>query len=346
MTWQEQIKGNPLAWLLDPGSPGVRYLALRDLAGEPPGSAELAQARRAAHRSGPIAAILAEMDPSGFWVEPGPGYNPKYKSTQWCVILLAQLGARIEDDPRIAKACAYTLDHALASGGQFGTSGAPSGTADCMQGNLCRALTELGSTDPRLETAFEWMARSVTGEGIAPQEDRNAALRYYAAKCGPNFACGANNRLPCAWGAVKVVGALASRPADRRTPLVGRALQQGVDFLFSADPAAAAYPAGFSAKPSQSWFKFGFPVFYVTDVLQTTEVLARLGYGNDPRLARALTFVLEKQDEQGRWKLEYDYTGKTWTEFGEKHQPSKWVTLRALRALKDADGVMLSAERR
>jgi hypothetical protein len=44
----------------------------------------------------------------------------------------------------------------------------------------------------------------------------------------------------------------------------------------------------------------------------------------------------EKQDDQGRWPLEYDYTGKTWVNFGVKKQPNKWVTLRALRVLKSS----------
>ena len=78
---------------------------------------------------------------------------------------------------------------------------------------------ELGYADPRLEPAYEWMARSVTGEGVAPQEDKTAPLRYYAYKCGPRFACGANYGLPCAWGAAKVMLAfsqLACRERGRR----------------------------------------------------------------------------------------------------------------------------------
>ncbi len=31
MTWQNQLKGDSLSWLLESDSPGVRYLALRDL---------------------------------------------------------------------------------------------------------------------------------------------------------------------------------------------------------------------------------------------------------------------------------------------------------------------------
>jgi hypothetical protein len=337
MAWQTQLRDDPLPWLLEPEEPGPRYLALRDLVDLPADDPRLNAARKAAHRQGPIAALLAEMDRAGYWVKPGPGYNPKYTATVWAVSLLAQLGARVEEDRRLATACDYLLDQALTPGGHFTTSGAPSGTVDCLQGNLCWALLELGCADPRLDGAFEWMARSVTGEGVAPASDRQATVRYYAGKSGPTFACGANNKLPCAWGGIKVMLALGQWPAQRRTPAMQRAIAHGVAFLFSTDPATADYPAGYSPKPSQNWWKFGFPVFYVTDLLQNVEALTQLGYGHDPRLTRALAVIRDKQDARGRWPLEYDYAGKTWADFGPKKQPNKWVTIRALRVLKAAD---------
>ena len=72
----------------------------------------------------------------------------------------------------------------------------------------------------------------------------------------------------------------------------------------------------------------------MTDLLQIVEALVGLGYGDDPRLENALTLIREKQDTDGRWPLEYSYTGKTWVDFGPKKQPNKLVTLRALRVLK------------
>jgi hypothetical protein len=163
---------------------------------------------------------------------------------------------------------------------------------------------------------------------------KTAPLRYYAGKIGPVFRCGANNKLPCAWGAVKVMLALAKLPEEKRTGLINNAINAGVDFLLGQDPAGADYPCGYSRKPSGNWWKFGFPVFYVTDLLQNVEALVGLGYGQDPRLANALGIIREKQDSQGRWLLEYDYAGKTWIDFGVKKQPNKWVTLRALRVLR------------
>jgi hypothetical protein len=198
-------------------------------------------------------------------------------------------------------------------------------------------LLDLGCEYERLEKAFEWMARSVTGEGVAPMTDKKAPLRYYAGKIGPNFQCGSNNKLPCAWGAVKVMLAFGKLPEEKRTPLINRAIDTGIDFLLGKDPAVADYPCGYSEKPSGNWWKFGFPVFYITDLLQNVEVLVKLGLGNDPRLKNALNMIRDKQDSEGRWMLEYDYTGKTWVDFGKKKQPSKWVTLRALSVLKDLE---------
>jgi hypothetical protein len=334
MSWRDQLKGDSLSWVLETQTPEVRFLAMRDLLECPDSDAEYRAVRKAAHQDGPIATILSQMDKRGFWVKPGPGYNPKYRSTVWAITLLAQLGACVEEDPRIAQACKYLLEHALTPNGQFTLTSAPSGTVDCLQGNLSWALVELGYDDPRLELALNWMARSVTGEGIASSEERHATVRYYAGKCGPNFACGANNKLPCAWGATKVMLALGKWPKDRYTPAIKRGIRQGVDFLFSVDPAEAAYPTGYASKPSGNWWKFGFPVFYITDLLQIVETLVALGYGADPRLKNAIAIIREKQDENGRWALEFEYSGKTWVDFGAKKQPNKWVTLRALRVLK------------
>ncbi len=119
MSWQHALRGDSLSWLLEPDVPGVRYLALRDLLDVPEGHPDLVAARKLAHQEGPIARVLEKMKPEGYWVNPGPGYSPKYRSSVWAMILLAQMGASIHEDARILQACGYMLDHALAPGGQF-----------------------------------------------------------------------------------------------------------------------------------------------------------------------------------------------------------------------------------
>jgi hypothetical protein len=335
MSWKNQLRGDSVQWLLESENPGVRYLTLRNVLDLPPDDNKLKTARRSAHKEGAIALILSHMEQEGYWVKAGPGYNPKYRSTVWSLIMLAQLGASVQEDERVARACNYLLDH-MAEGGQFTTttSGAPSGTVDCLQGNLLWSLMELGYDDSRMNQAYDWMARTVTGDGIAPKENRDAPVRYYAYKCGPGFACGVNNGLPCAWGGVKVMLAFSKLPAEKRTPSVRKAIKQGVEFFFNIDPVTAAYPTRDGSKPNRAWWKFGFPVFYVTDLLQLAEALIGLGYDADARLSKTVDLICEKQNEHGQWLMEYDYPGKTWLDFGKKKEPNEWVTLRALRVLK------------
>ena len=337
---------DPLPWLLDPADPGPRNLTLRDVARLPADDPELLAARAAAHAAPPIATILDAMHPDGYWDKPGSGYGPKYRSAVWSLIALAQVGASVAVEPRIGRAAAYLLDHALSPAGQFSCapSGAPSGTIDCLQGNLLAALLDLGIDDPRLEGAFDWMARTVTGEGVAPAGDRSTPRRYYAYKSGPLFRCGVNGNLPCAWGGVKVMLAFGKLPVERRTPLIAEAIHQGAEYLLSIDPATGEYPHPHSDKPSGNWWKFGFPVFYVADILQVVEALLALGYGDDPRLANARALIRSKADAGGRWPLEYHYNGKMadGLAFGRKGQANKWVTIRALKAIRNEEHALHS----
>ena len=51
-------------------------------------------------------------------------------------------------------------------------------------------------------------------------------------------------------------------------------------------------------------------------------------------MKNCLEYIWNKQDEAGRWKLEYDYAGKTWLSYGSKGQPNPRVTIRALLVFK------------
>jgi hypothetical protein len=327
---------NPLDWLLEPGDIGIEYLTRRDLLHL--SEKELLPFKQRAHNEGPIARVLEKMEPEGYWVKPGAGYGPKYHGTVWSMILLSQLGASIEMDQRLSRACSYMLDHTLAVGGQFSWNGTRSCTIDCLQGNLCIALLDIGCQDPRLDTAFEWMAGSQTGQGLAPMGDKSTPERYYQGKCGPNFACTATNRQPCAWGAVKVMLAFSKYPPRKCTPLMKKAIAMGTDFIFGIEPSEANYPTGSDNKPNSTWWKFGFPIFYGTDLLQLAEAMVGLGLGSDPRLSNTLKYIRSQQDEDGCWQLRHHYNGKTWIEVGRAGLPNKWVTLRALKVLASVSG--------
>ncbi len=327
----DRLSADPLPWLLDPAEPAVRHLALVDLLDRPRDDSEVRSALAAAMASAPIASILAAQDPEGWWIARGGGYSPKYTGTVWQLTFLDQLGAD-PADRRIRAACEYVLAHAQAPTGGFAvasgtTAPRPSAVIHCLNGNLLRALIGFGwLADERVARAVDWQIGAITGEGD---------IRWGATVPGPGFRCGANDGQPCAWGATKAVLALARVPTAARTPRLERALEAGVEFLLSRDPAVADYPmGGGNTRPNGSWFRLGFPSGYVTDYLQVLEALCAAGRAGDPRLHGAVERLIGESDGAGRWANRYPYAGKLVADIDRPGEPSRWVTLRACRVLR------------
>jgi len=362
-SWKDKLNGDPVPWLLenDRSQPAIRYYALRDILGRDENDKEVKAAKAAIMASGPVPVILAAQHPEGYW-----GKTPRYTGTMPALVFMAQLGAD-GTDPRIRAGCEILLSRYIASNGRLGGLSlkvTTSGFNHCTAGLMGAALIDFGwLNDQRLQTAMEWLAQNITGEGVADASSRDTNKRYYRSRnSSPPFACSDRNaNLPCAWAAIKAMIALSKIPPKRRTRNMHEAIKQGVDFLLSRDPAVADYPFGRGTRPSSTWFKFYYPLRSEADVLQNLEILAALGQAENPKLTNALDLVISKQNQQGRWLLERTYkeladtqekkvyywyhnslrlyiTYKELSDIQEKKgQPSKWVTLRALRVLKRAE---------
>jgi hypothetical protein len=311
---------DPLPWLLEAGNPSARYLALVGLLGRPAGDPEVLAVQSAIPGWGPAQTILEAQWPEGYWMGPGVGYSPKYKATVWQVVFLAALGA-----PRtgaIDRACAYVLDHSRLPDGRFSAYKTAQGAIACLNGNLLRAMFQLGYEDPRLEESLEALADMVARDRFR--------CRFNAPTPLP---ARMRDGLPCAWGAIKALGAFAQVSEEQRSLAVRAAIESGIALLLSGDLAGGDYPA--ASGPSPLWQQFGFPLGYTSDLLEALEVLGRLGpadRGLDPRLAPAVEIVQRKRDGTGCWALDHT-PGNTWASFGRVGQANKWVTLRALRVL-------------
>ncbi len=211
---------------------------------------------------------------------------------------------------------------------------------------MLTSLLDLGCKDKRLDTAYEWMARRITGEdlphkintdGLAPSDAVSGPFRYVGFITDPLFGCRTNEGLACAWAGVNVMMAFSRLPVERRSDLIKRAIDKGVAFFLNVDTAAAGFPGHRKGTPDPRWWQFGFPAFG-GDMLRIAEAFTRLGFGSDPRLAKTLDVIRGKQDINGCWLYEYPNSlkYKMWVKYGETGQPNKWVTLRALRVLKAA----------
>ncbi len=81
------------------------------------------------------------------------------------------------------------------------------------------------------------------------------------------------------------------------------------------------------------WTRLGFPLMYQTDVLEILGLLAKLGKLDDERAGAARKLVASRADVHGRWALQSTFNGRFVCDIETKGRPSRWVTLKALRAL-------------
>ena len=85
-----------------------------------------------------------------------------------------------------------------------------------------------------------------------------------------------------------------------------------------------------------AWSHFSFPTGYHYDVLRGLEYLRRANVKpDDPRLSEAIDLVASKRDVGGRWARENAHPDELDAEPGTAEgEPSRWITLRALRVLR------------
>ncbi|MDX1469338.1 MAG: hypothetical protein R3258_08345, partial [Acidimicrobiia bacterium] len=85
---------------------------------------------------------------------------------------------------------------------------------------------------------------------------------------------------------------------------------------------------------NERWTQFAFPNWWHYDVLRGLDYMRRADV-RDERLDEALDLVEERRLADGRWARDRIHPGEIHFDIdGPEGEPSKWVTLRALRVLK------------
>jgi hypothetical protein len=88
-----------------------------------------------------------------------------------------------------------------------------------------------------------------------------------------------------------------------------------------------------------AWTHFFFPTWWHYDVLRGLEYLRSAGVPADQRCAEAIELIHERRGEDGRWAMQYSYPGEVHFDIDDgEGQPSRWITLGALRVLEWSSG--------
>jgi hypothetical protein len=194
----------------------------------------------------------------------------------------------------------------------------------CDAPNLIYGLACMGLTDdPRLRKAVEALAGLVRDNGWPC-----AASPEMGTFHGPG-----KRSDPCPYANLVMLKALSAFPDLRESP----AAQAGVETILSLwEARRESHPYLFYM--GTDFCKLKAPLVWY-DIIHVLDVLSRFGSARaDPRLAEMAAGVKSKQDDWGRYTPESVWTAwKDW-EFGQKSQPSRWLTLGIVRTFARISG--------
>jgi hypothetical protein len=311
-----------LAWLLEEDQPVVRAATLVDLLGRSEADPEVRSARSKIPRVGWAHDQLRTQGPKGFWERREPKdlkgwidflYYPKYGSTNWRALVLADFGVGASD-PRIQRLADLVFEYKLRLSSPFNFYYEEA----CIAGNTARLLTRFGyAEDRRVRKLYDWLIEDQRSNG------------------GWNCSQGTPGTLDV-W---EPLAAFAALPTAKRRPAMKAAIAKGAEFylrrrLFREGPRYAP------------WFRLHYPNHYYYDILVGLDVLTQLGFAGDRRLRPALKWLAQKRRPDGTWSIDRSHpdvsgpkagqyrTGVTPLEIEAPGRPSKWITFKALRVLQ------------
>jgi len=348
-SFQDFLNESSIEWLLETENQSIRYFTLRDLLDRRETDNEVKAAKEAIQTSKIVTKILTKQKSGGYWEDQENPYHPKYKSTYWQIMTLGQLGAD-KSNKKVQDACEFILNLQLDEGGfssytrkralaeyewmrtktalkqklqlepeAWAQSLVTEHQYSCLTGNVCAALLRIGYLeDARVRKALNWLVKIQNRDGgwLCP---------YWKAHI--------NDTHGCFYGTICPLEAFSEVPETERSPAIKRAIERGAEFLLMH----CLYKADHHDYKmiNRQWLKFSFPWFYGYHILRGLVVITKLGFINDERLADAVRVLIQKCRPDGTWLLDNAPTGRMQANIETVGKPSKWITLNALKVLKN-----------
>lgn len=298
---------NVIDWLLD-SDPAIRWQVLRDLTDASPEEVERERAR--VTHEGWGARLLALQGEDGQWA--GGAYFPEWTSTTPTLQLLRQFGL----DPATDEARrAVELVRANSKWEHEGEAYFDGEVEPCINGQAVAIGAYFGED---VTGIVDRLLTEQMDDGGWNCEQENGSTRG-------SFETTIN----------VLEGLLEYERAAGGRPEVTDARLRGQEYLLERH-LLRRLSTGEVAR--SRWLYLAFPNGWHYDVLRALDYLRDAGVAPDDRTAEAIGIIESKRGADGRWPLDHAHHDALAVDLGESEsEPSRWITLRALRVLRWAE---------
>jgi hypothetical protein len=309
------IPDSTLNWLLD-SDPSIRWQVMRDLTHEP--AAAVAAERASMHTEGWVAMLLDKQNADGTWgTDEGEPFH-RWDGTLHTLLLLQDMGID-PFHPRVRKAIDL-MNKNFTWGPHWGNTTFFQGEVEpCINGGALELGAYFGHPN-------EALLKRLLGEQMADggwnceQENGSTRSSFHTTICvlegllEYEFPKGAD-------------GAVTAARRKGEEYLLARGLMRSLS-------TGKAIEFDKKTEKPAAWALFSFPNTWHYDILRGLDYFRRTGAAPDPRLADAVDLVASKRTADGRWLLEYAHDDPAHIDMENVGEPSRWITLRALRVLE------------
>jgi len=113
----------------------------------------------------------------------------------------------------------------------------------------------------------------------------------------------------CYMGAMKILKASSMIPEEKRSPQMEKIIKKETEkILENRIHWYLRNPDG-TRKEKAGWKRFGYPLFYQSDILEIMTMLTRLGVKDD-RMNEAVELIRDTQQKDGKWLMKDTFNGK------------------------------------
>ena len=304
-TGVHHVSMDVIGWLLD-SDPAIRWQVLRDLTDAP--AEEVAAERARVAHEGWGAELLAAQDPDGRWS--GGTFFPEWISTEATLRLLYVFG--LDPDSDEARRAIAPV-HENARWDYDPTMRYFDGEVEpCINGRTVAVGAYFGQD---VRGIVNRLLNEQMADGGWNCEQENGSTRG-------SFDTTIN----------VLEGLLEHERTTGRDDDVSAARLRGEEYLLER---RLLHRLSDGQIPQQRWLAVGFPNGWHYDVARVLDHVRLARTEPDERMAEALDILDSKRGPDGRWPLEHAYHSRLLVDLGETEgQPSRWITLRALRVLR------------